>query len=69
MKWNQVVWNKNKEEKFDKNKTIEIMLEAMVKSYNLIATNFFELHKKGEDNYLFNLSNAFTDLIKNYQNL
>ena len=69
MKWNQVVWNKNKEEKFDKNKTIEIMLEAMVKSYNLIATNFFEIHEKGEDNYLFNLSNAFTDLIKYYQNL
>ena len=45
------------------------MLEAMVKSYNLIATNFFELHEKGEDNYLFNLANAYTDLIKNYQNL
>ena len=69
MKWNQVVWNKNKEEKFDKNKTIEIMLEAMVKSYNLIATNFFEIHEKGKDNYLFNLANAYTDLIKNYQNL
>ena len=69
MKWNQVVWNKNKEEKFDKNKTIEIMLEAMVKSYNLIAANFFEIHEKGKDNYLFNLANAYTDLIKNYQNL
>ena len=40
-------------EKFDKNKTIEIMLEAMVKSYNLIATNFFELHKKPYDTKTF----------------
>ena len=66
MKWNQVVWNTFNQTDLEKNKLIEITLEAMVKSYNLIATNYFELHKKDD---LYNLSCAYTDLIKDHQNI
>ena len=66
MKWNQVVWNTFNQTDLEKNKLIEITLEAMVKSYNLIATNYFESHNKDT---LYNLSCAYTDLIKAHQNI
>ena len=67
MKWNQVVWNEytNKTD-LSAEEVANITLEAMVKSYNLIATNSIE--KLKDKDYLYNLANNYTALIKKYQN-
>ena len=65
-KWNEVIWNKNEEKILSGRDIINIMLEAMVKSYNLIATNYFESHKKDD---LYNLACIYTDLINEYQKI
>jgi hypothetical protein len=70
LKWNEVVWNQSNNKEYDTNELVNVILETMVKSYNLIATNLMEKLKNDKENeYLYNLANDYTDLIKKYQNI
>ena len=70
LKWNEVVWNQSNNKEFNTDELINVILETMVKSYNLIATNLMEKLKNDKENeYLYKLANDYTDLIKKYQNI
>ena len=70
LKWNEVVWNPSNKKEYDTNELVNVTLETMVKSYNLIATNLMEKLKNDKENeYLYKLANDYTDLIKKYQNI
>ena len=70
LKWNEVVWNPSNKKEYDTNELVNVILETMVKSYNLIATNLMEKLKNDKENeYLYKLANDYTDLIKKYQNI
>jgi hypothetical protein len=70
LKWNEVVWNQSNNKEFNTDELINVILEIMVKSYNLIATNLMEKLKNDKENeYLYKLANDYTDLIKKYQNI
>ena len=70
LKWNEVVWNPSNKKEYDTNELVNVILETMVKSYNLIATNLMEKLKNDKENeYLYKLANDYTDLIMKYQNI
>ena len=70
LKWNEVVWNPSNNTDLDKEKLANVTLEAMVKSYNLFATNLMEKLKNDKENdYLYILADNYTELIKKYQNI
>jgi len=70
LKWNEVVWNPSNKKEYDTNELVNVTLETMVKSYNLIATNLMEKLKNDKENeYLYKLANDYTDLINKYQNI
>jgi hypothetical protein len=70
LKWNEVVWNPSNNKEFNTDELVSTILETMVKSYNLIATNLMEKLKNDKENeYLYKLANDYTDLIKKYQNI
>ena len=70
LKWNEVVWNPSNKTDLNMEELAIVALEAMVKSYNLIATNLLEKLKNDKENdYLYKLANDYTELIKKYQNI
>ena len=72
LKWNEVVWNPSNKTDLNMEELANVTLEAMVKSYNLIATNLMEKLKndnENENNKLYLLANNYTELIKKYQNI
>ena len=61
MRWDQVIWYKDGEEYLNGNKTIEITLETLVKSYHLYS----EKCKMNNDS----LAGNYTNFIEKYQNI